>query len=86
MPLSQLVNLLAGRVERPVEDQTGLTGTFALDLQWRPEQSGPDASFSEDLPSSLFTALEEQLGLKLQPSKGTVNLLVIDHVERPMPD
>jgi uncharacterized protein (TIGR03435 family) len=93
MPLSQLANLLSPRVERPVKDQTGLTGTFALDLQWRPEQAQPGGSPDslgvsgsgrlDDLPTSIFTALQEQLGLKLQPTKGRMDVLVIDHVERP---
>jgi uncharacterized protein (TIGR03435 family) len=86
MPLSQLVNQLSGRTENPVIDATGLTGSFAVDLRWRPEQSRPDATFSDDLPTSVFTALQEQLGLKLEPSKSVVNLLVIDRVERPTPN
>src|SRR5205807_1416892 len=86
MPLSQLVNQLSGRAERPVIDATGLTGTFAVDLRWRPEQSPLDATFSDDLPTSVFTAVQEQLGLKLEPSKATIDVLVIDHVERPTPN
>ncbi len=83
MTLSQLANLLSPRVERPVQDQTGLKGTFALDLQWRSEQSPPNAGLPDSLPTSIFTALQEQLGLKLESTKGTVDVLVIDHVEHP---
>ena len=83
MPLEQLANLLSPRVERRVVDQTGLSGTFVLDLQWRPEQSPPATEFSENLPTSIFTAVQEQLGLKLEPAKSTVDLLVVDHVEHP---
>lgn len=86
MPLSQLVNLISGRVERPVHDQTNLNGMFAIDLRWRPEQSSPDANFSDDLPISIFTALQEQLGLKLESTRAPIDVLVIDHVERPIPD
>ena len=87
MPLSQFANLLAARVERPVEDRTGLTGSFALELRWRAEQGAPDtSSTSEELPTSMFTALQEQLGLKLESTKGRLEVLVIDHIERPTPD
>jgi bla regulator protein blaR1 len=97
MPLSQLANLLSPRVERPVQDRTGLTGTFALDLAWKPEPGSPNADRSDNpsppsaglpdhLPTSVFTALREQLGLKLQPTKGAIELLVIDHLEHPTPN
>ena len=67
---------LAGRT---VVDKTGLTGNYDIDLKWTPDdqQGTPDAG------PTLFTALEEQLGLKLVPAKGPVETLVIDHVERP---
>jgi uncharacterized protein (TIGR03435 family) len=86
MSLSQLANLLSPRVERPVRDRSGLQGTFALDLQWRPEQSPTDLSLPDSLPTSIFTALQEQLGLKLESTRGAVDLLVIDHVEHPTED
>jgi uncharacterized protein (TIGR03435 family) len=94
MPLSQLANLLSPRVERLVEDRTGLTGTYAFDLQWAaepmplgPASSGvPSTSPPDNLPTSIFTALQEQLGLRLEPSKTTADLLVVDHVERPTPN
>jgi uncharacterized protein (TIGR03435 family) len=84
MPLAQLASLLSPRVERPVEDRTGLRGTFALDLQWRPEDTPAGPAFSEDLPTSVFTALQEQLGLKLEPAKSAIDVLVVDHVEHPV--
>jgi uncharacterized protein (TIGR03435 family) len=86
MTLSQFANLLSPRVGRPVQDRTGLMGNFFVDLQWMPELGplGPaDASLTDRLPASIFTALQEQLGLKLESTKGTIDLLVIDHVERP---
>jgi len=93
VPLSQLANLLSARVERPVEDRTGLEGLYAFDLRWiaeptpsAPSTTLPSAATPDNLPTSVFTALQEQLGLKLEPSKGVVDLLVIDHVERPMPN
>jgi uncharacterized protein (TIGR03435 family) len=73
-------------VERRVEDQTGLTGTFALDLRWRSEQSVPDTNAADELPTSIFTALQEQLGLELEPKTAMREVLVVDHVERPASD
>jgi uncharacterized protein (TIGR03435 family) len=86
MPLSRLADMLSPRVERPVQDRTGLAGNFDLDLQWRPEpdkEEPLDASLPDSLPTSIFTALQEQLGLKLESTKGPVDALVIDHVEHP---
>ena len=86
MTMSRLATLLSPRVERPVQDQTGLTGNFEVDLQWRLEQSPPDAGLPDRLPTSVFTALQEQLGLKLESTKGPVDVVVIDSVEQPTED
>jgi uncharacterized protein (TIGR03435 family) len=68
---------LAGRVlGRPVLDRTGITGEFDIELKWAPDEN-PDSG------PSIFTALQEQLGLRLEAQRGPVDLLVIDHVERP---
>jgi uncharacterized protein (TIGR03435 family) len=67
-------------VNRIVVDRTGLDGRYDIVLKWSPEQTPKD-----DLPS-LFTALQEQLGLKLESSKAMVEVLVIDSVERPTPE
>jgi len=67
------IKQLSGLVDRAVVDQTGLKGSYDLNLQWTREQ---------DTGPSLFTALEEQLGLKLSGGKGPVEILVIDHVVR----
>jgi uncharacterized protein (TIGR03435 family) len=87
MTLSQFANLLSPRVERPVQDRTGLDGNFYVDLQWRqeaPSTGPPDAGLPDRLPTSIFTALQEQLGLKLESIKGPLEILVIDHAERPV--
>jgi uncharacterized protein (TIGR03435 family) len=86
MAMPQLANWLSPRVERPVEDRTGLDGYFAIDLQWKPEQGRPDASLPDSLPTSVFTALQEQLGLRLESTRGPVSVLIIDSVQRPTPD
>lgn len=85
----QLVNLLPRFVDRVVVDSTGLNDRFDLRLVWTPAQgewiapiAGGDAIALSDGPS-LFTAVQEQLGLKLQPRKGPVDTLIVDHAERP---
>jgi uncharacterized protein (TIGR03435 family) len=96
MTSSRLADMLTPRVERPVQDRTGLAGNFDLDLQWRPEQGAPGlpeappnpavGALADNLPTSIFTALQEQLGLKLESTRGPVDVLVIDHVEQPSPN
>jgi uncharacterized protein (TIGR03435 family) len=94
MPLSQFVTSLSGFVQRVVIDKTGLTGSFDLDLTWTPDQmpQGPPTPGAPPLPPidpngpSIFTAIEEQLGLKLDSQRGPVDVLVIDRVEQPTPD
>jgi uncharacterized protein (TIGR03435 family) len=83
MTMTQLAEMgLARSVLRPVVDRTGLTGGYTWTLEWAPDES-PNAN--AELPS-LMTALVEQLGLKLEPARGTIKMIVIDHVEPPTPD
>jgi len=70
------VRTLAPITGRSVVDQTGLTGVFDAELVWSESETGP----------SLFTAIQEQLGLKLEAQRGPVDVLVIDHVARPTSD
>jgi len=90
--LEVLVKQLSSQLGRVVQDKTGLTGNYDFNLRWAPdsartpaggEQQGSDAATSEFYGPSLFTALEEQLGLKLESQKGPVEILVVDHVEMP---
>jgi len=80
-PVSMLAMCLSKLpdVDRIVVDKTGLAGDYDVNLKWTPEdeQGTPDAG------PSLFTAIQEQLGLKLVPAKGPVDTFVVDHVERP---
>lgn len=78
--LQQLARNLSQFLGRTVVDRTGLDGTFDIDLQWSPEQTA-DAS-----GPSIFTAVQEQLGLKLDSQRAPVDVLVVDRVERPAPD
>jgi uncharacterized protein (TIGR03435 family) len=97
VPIASLVRHLSLLLGRPVIDKTGLAGKYDFTLKWTPDEirtsmfkgpeSGPpgpaSAAFSDSSGPSLFTAVEEQLGLKLESQKGPVEIVVIDHVERP---
>ena len=78
--MAQLVDQLSFTAGRPVLDRSGLTGEYAYTLDWFPANRIPPPEL--DAPS-MFAALQEQLGLRLEPSKGPVERLVIDHAERP---
>ncbi|HWF09832.1 MAG TPA: TIGR03435 family protein [Bryobacteraceae bacterium] len=87
--LSQLARLLAGLLDRQVVDKTGLAGRYNFTLTYAYDASrrgtvGPDAdpAAAPDTPS-LFTALQEQLGLSLKSARGPVEFLVIDRAEKP---
>jgi uncharacterized protein (TIGR03435 family) len=68
---------------RPVLDRSGLRGSYDFELRWSPDLSAaPNVSEASRTPS-LFTAIQEQLGLRLEATKGPVQVLVIDHVEKP---
>jgi uncharacterized protein (TIGR03435 family) len=70
-------------LESPVVNKTGLTGKYDFTLDWSRDQDGmPDTQADTDAPG-LFTAIEEQLGLKLVATKGPVDVIVIDHIELP---
>ena len=93
-PLSQLATALSNFVRRTVVDRTGLEGSFDVELHWTPDQmpqGTPPAGAAPASPSdpngpSIFTAVQEQLGLKLEASRVPQDVLVIDHVELPTPD
>jgi len=79
--LDNLARTLSSRVSRTIVDKTGLKGNYDLSLTWSPDEGS--AAASDSSAPSLFTALQEQLGLRLQPSKGPVETLVVDHIEMP---
>jgi uncharacterized protein (TIGR03435 family) len=73
--------VLARNVDLPVLNRTELTGIFNFKLHWTPTSNRPDVAAAEG--PSLFTALQEQLGLRLRAQKAPIEVLVIDHVEKP---
>lgn len=75
---------LAQVLGRVVLNQTGLSGRYDLSLRWTPDDDA--APSSPDAPPGIFTAIQEQLGLKLESTKSPVPVLVIDSVERPSPN
>jgi len=98
-PISVMAQFLAPSVNRVVVDRTGLTGSYDVDLTWTPDRLPPrppgappdqpirvnGAEIDPNGPS-IFTAIREQLGLKLESGRGPVQVLAIDHVEQPSPD
>jgi uncharacterized protein (TIGR03435 family) len=79
--LDDLATALGGMLDRAVVNGTRLTGQYAMELKWGADGLRGGASAS-DLPP-LFTALQDDLGLRLEPGRGPVDVLVIDHIERP---
>lgn len=76
VPIARLADVLFGEVGRPVFNMTGLTGNYSFVVYFAPEGS------TDSSEPSIFAALQEQLGLRLEARKGPVEMLVIDHAER----
>ena len=75
---------LSGNMERPVLDATGVLGVFDFKLEWSTQDVAAKAPDANELAGpSIFTALQEQLGLKLESTKGPVEIIVVDHAEKP---
>jgi uncharacterized protein (TIGR03435 family) len=87
LPASALAQAFSGPAGRMVVERTGLTGAWDFELNYaadgRGAPGGADAAPADLNAPSLFTAIQEQLGLKLESTKGPVEVLVIDSVERP---
>ena len=96
-PIANIGTGLANQVGRPVIDKTGLTGNYDFELSFMPEGRGggpvgplppgvPDLPAIDPNAPSLFTALQEQLGLKLESGRGPVEVVVIDSAQQPTED
>jgi uncharacterized protein (TIGR03435 family) len=88
--IKSLADWLTRQLSRPVLDKTELRGTYDFTIEWMPDTastSSPDAANAVTLPgipgASLFTALQQQLGLRLESGKSPIEVLMIDHVEKP---
>jgi len=79
------LSMLSRQLGRTVVDRTGLTGNYDFTLRWSPDNSATSASegAQADTLPSIFTAVQEQLGLKLESTKAPASVLVVDHLERP---
>jgi uncharacterized protein (TIGR03435 family) len=90
--MEAFARFLEPTVHRPVIDRTGLTGDFDMDLELTAELGPPPPPpgvpdrFDRSSAPSIFTALQDKLGLRLESSRGQVEVLVVDHVEQPTPD
>ena len=76
-PMAMFANALSRLLSQTVVDQTGVEGDFDISMTWNPD-TAPDAE-----GPSIYTALQEQLGLRLESKKGPVEVIVIESVERP---
>lgn len=84
VPVAEFARVLQIQVGRVVVDKTGVPGAFDFRLTWTPDASldgVPDGA-----GPSIFTALQEQYGLRLESRKGPVEMIVVDHIERPTED
>ncbi|HVO97030.1 MAG TPA: TIGR03435 family protein [Bryobacteraceae bacterium] len=78
LPVQAIAHAVEQVLGRAVIDKTGLTGNFDFKLEWTPDEARTDGD-----GASIFTALQEQLGLKLESTKGPVEIVVVDRLEKP---
>ena len=84
--MARIAQELSPFAGRPVRDQTGLAGVFTFELTWTPDTDSRIKLLNGEpveVGPSFFTAVQEELGLKLEPKKGPIEILVIDHAEGP---
>ena len=84
VPVSRIADFLRTSGGRPIVDRTGLTGLYEFKLVYRPETGRPPDP-TDDRPN-IFTALQEQLGLKLESARGPVSFILVERIERPTPN
>jgi uncharacterized protein (TIGR03435 family) len=82
MPMRTLALLISRFERQTVLDQTGLSGIYEVRLEWTPDLNRPPGDAGAPPGPSIFTAVQDQLGLKLEPRKGPVDVLVVEHAEQ----
>jgi uncharacterized protein (TIGR03435 family) len=87
MTIERLAGFLQGELGRPVLDETALTGSYSVKLEWIPDEGQPNSQgaipSADSTGPTIFSAVQEQLGLKLEALKGPIEVLIIDRVEKP---
>jgi uncharacterized protein (TIGR03435 family) len=81
--MNDLAETLARQFSRPVVDKTGLKGKYDFTLHYHDARLSDRSADDQDPTPPLDMAIQDQLGLKLEPAKGPIQLLVIDHIEKP---
>lgn len=82
--MQALARFLSGQTHMPVVDKTGLTGKYNIYLKWQRREEGQQSGLHDETLPDIYSALPEQLGLKLESGKGPVDVLVVDHIEQPV--
>lgn len=83
VPMENLVRLVSSQTHLAVLDETGLKGNYNFTMKWQREEQGADSGLHDQALPTIYAALPEQLGLKLESGKGPVDVLVVDHIEPP---
>jgi len=89
VPMDALLYMLTKvNLDRQVVDRTGLKDRYDFDLVWTPDELSnlAEPANGESKPPSIFTAMQEQLGLRLEATKAEVDAVIVDHIERPTPN
>jgi uncharacterized protein (TIGR03435 family) len=81
--MKMITNALSQMVGRPVVDESGLQGNYDMELEWTPDGRPGEPAAAETSGPSIFTAIQEQLGLKLESKKGPAPVFVIEKIEKP---
>lgn len=84
VPMDRLTHFLSSLTHMPVIDETDLKGAYNFHLKWQREEEGQTSGLHDEALPTIYAALPEQLGLKLESGKGPVNVLVVDNIEQPV--
>jgi uncharacterized protein (TIGR03435 family) len=79
---AQIADMLSGALDRPIIDRTGLSARYNFFLSWAPVTAQPETTISETRPPDIFTAIQRQMGLRLEAGKDKVEVIVVDHMDQ----